>query len=106
MNTEFPQEACSRGCRGCTSRIVRNACRGSTSGLTYESTFTRLIRYSSVLPAKGWIKSISFAEKADNDVLAYYIDATRQAIENKANVATAREPACWCWAVGCMAEGA
>ena len=24
--------------------------------------------------------------------------------KNKANVATARELACWCWAVGCMAE--
>ena len=26
--------------------------------------------------------------------------------KNKANVATARELACWCWAVGCMVEGA
>ena len=26
--------------------------------------------------------------------------------KNKANVATARELACWCWAIGCMAEGA
>ena len=26
--------------------------------------------------------------------------------KNKANVATARELACWCWAVGSMAEGA
>lgn len=26
--------------------------------------------------------------------------------KNKASVATARELACWCWAVGCMAEGA
>ena len=29
---------------------------------------------------RAWIKSISFAEKADDDVLAYYIDATRQAM--------------------------
>ncbi len=26
--------------------------------------------------------------------------------KNKANVATARELACWCWAIGCMAESA
>ena len=24
--------------------------------------------------------------------------------KNKANVATARELACWCWAIGCMVE--
>ena len=117
------------------------------------------------------IRSIEFPEKADGDVLAYYVDAVRQAMEdkkrpeklvgaeasrprwkkrvdslrrlrgvdamtaadiafeagefsrfenarsfaamlergvhkNKANVATARELACWCWAVGCMVEGA
>ena len=34
----------------------------------------------------AWIKSISFPEKADNDVLAYYIDATRQAMEDKARL--------------------
>ena len=34
----------------------------------------------------AWIRSISFAEKADNDVLAYYIDATRQAMEDKARL--------------------
>ena len=114
---------------------------------------------------------ISFPEKADDEVLAYYIDATRQAMEgkarleklehlwrvfvesawhylgcsphskdlakgqvpdpaarrhaakgvrrlvgrraamlergvhkNKANVATARELACWCWAIGRTVE--
>ena len=26
--------------------------------------------------------------------------------KNKANVATARELACWCWALGCMVEAA
>ena len=31
----------------------------------------------------AWIKSISFPEKADNDVLAYYVDAVRQAMEDK-----------------------
>ncbi|WP_236648302.1 IS110 family transposase [Senegalimassilia faecalis] len=34
----------------------------------------------------AWIKSIEFAEKADDDVLAYYIDATRQAMEDKARL--------------------
>jgi transposase len=34
----------------------------------------------------AWIKSISFAEKADNEVLAYYVDATRQATEDKARL--------------------
>ena len=114
----------------------------------------------------SWIESIRFAERADNDVLAYYVDAVRRAAEekarleglveaawhyltcsgrpkdlargqapdrvarrhaakgvrrlaerreallargvhgNKANVATARELACWVWAVGLMAEEA
>ena len=31
----------------------------------------------------AWIRSISFPEKADNDVLAYYVDAVRQAAEDK-----------------------
>lgn len=31
----------------------------------------------------AWIRSISFAQKADNDVLAYYIDRVRQAVEDK-----------------------
>ena len=34
----------------------------------------------------AWIKSISFPEKADNDVLAYYVDAVRQAMEDKARL--------------------
>ena len=34
----------------------------------------------------AWIRSISFAEKADNEVLAYYVDATRQATEDKARL--------------------
>lgn len=96
----------------------------------------------------SWIESIRFAEGADNDVLAYYVDAVRRATcsgrpkdlakgqapdrvarrhaakgvrrlverreallargvhNNKANVATARELACWVWAVGLMAEEA
>lgn len=31
----------------------------------------------------AWIRSIEFPEKADDDVLAYYIDATRRAMEDK-----------------------
>ena len=31
----------------------------------------------------AWIRSIEFPEKADDEVLAYYIDAVRQATENK-----------------------
>lgn len=31
----------------------------------------------------AWIRSISFPEKADDEVLAYYVDAVRQATENK-----------------------
>ena len=33
-----------------------------------------------------WINSISFAERADNDVLACYVDAARQAMEDKARL--------------------
>ena len=31
----------------------------------------------------AWIRSISFPEKADDDVLAHYVDAVRQAMEDK-----------------------
>ena len=31
----------------------------------------------------AWIRSVSFPEKADNEVLAYYVDAVRQAMEDK-----------------------
>ena len=31
----------------------------------------------------AWIRSIEFPEKADDDVLAYYVDAVRQAMESK-----------------------
>ena len=31
----------------------------------------------------SWVKSISFGEKADNDTLAFYVDAVRQAEEDK-----------------------
>ena len=34
----------------------------------------------------AWIKSISFPEKADDDALAYYVDAVRQAMEDKARL--------------------
>ena len=34
----------------------------------------------------AWIRSISFPDKADDEVLAYYIDAVRQAMEDKARL--------------------
>ena len=34
----------------------------------------------------SWIESIEFAEGADNDVLAYYVDAVRRAAEDKARL--------------------
>ena len=34
----------------------------------------------------AWIKSISFPEKADDDVLAYYVDAVRRAMEDRARL--------------------
>ena len=34
----------------------------------------------------AWIRSISFPEKADDDALAYYVDAVRQAMEDKARL--------------------
>ena len=45
----------------------------------------------------SWIESIGFAERADNDVLAYYVDAVRRAAEEKARLeglveAEARKP--------------
>ena len=45
----------------------------------------------------SWIESIRFAEGADNDALAYYVDAVRRAAEEKARLeglveAEARKP--------------
>ena len=45
----------------------------------------------------SWIESIRFAERADNDVLAYYVDAVRRAAEEKSRLeglveAEARKP--------------
>ncbi|WP_418922279.1 IS110 family transposase [Ellagibacter isourolithinifaciens] len=34
----------------------------------------------------AWIKSVSFAERADNEALAYYIDRVNQATEDKARL--------------------
>ena len=47
----------------------------------------------------SWIESIRFAEGADNDALAYYVDAVRRAAEEKARLeglveAEARKPRC------------
>ena len=45
----------------------------------------------------SWIESIRFAEGADNEALAYYVDAVRRAAEDKARLeglveAEARKP--------------
>jgi len=34
----------------------------------------------------AWIKAVKFAEKSDDDVLAYYVDAVKQAMEDKARL--------------------
>lgn len=50
--------------------------------------------------------------KCDGEIGCFYSSANREALlargvhGNKANVATARELACWVWAVGLMAEEA
>ena len=47
----------------------------------------------------AWIKSVSFAERADNEALAYYIDRVNQATEDKARlerlVAAEASKPCW-----------
>ena len=40
----------------------------------------------------SWIESIRFAEGADNDVLAYYVDAVRRAAEEKARLEGSSRP--------------
>ena len=56
-------------------------------GLVFSETNARGQRKKNWTAAHwAWIRSISFAERTDNDVLAYYIDATRQAIEDKARL--------------------
>ena len=56
-------------------------------GLVFSETNARGQRKKNWTAAHwAWIRSISFPEKADDEVLAYYIDATRQAMEDKARL--------------------
>ena len=56
-------------------------------GLVFDETNARGQRKKNWTAAHwAWIKGIGFAEKADNDVLAYYIDRVRQAAEEKARL--------------------
>lgn len=56
-------------------------------GLVFNETNARGQRRKNWTAAHwAWIRSVSFAEKADNDALAYYIDAVRQAAEDKARL--------------------
>ena len=56
-------------------------------GLVFDETNARGQRKRNWTAAHwAWIRRIGFAEKADNDVLAYYIDRVRQAMEDKARL--------------------
>lgn len=56
-------------------------------GLVFDETSPSGVRKGNWTAAHwAWISRIEFAEKADGDVLAYYIDAVRQATEDKARL--------------------
>ena len=56
-------------------------------GLVFDETNAKGQRKKSWTAAHwAWIKRVEFAEKADDDVLAYYIDRVRQAMEDKARL--------------------
>ena len=56
-------------------------------GLVFDETNAKGQRKRNWTAAHwAWIKAIGFAEKADNDVLAYYVDRVRQAAEDKARL--------------------
>ena len=56
-------------------------------GLVFDETNARGQRRKNWTAAHwAWIKRVEFAEKADNDVLAYYVDRVRQAVEDKARL--------------------
>lgn len=56
-------------------------------GLVFDETNARGQRKRNWTAAHwAWIRSISFAEKADEDVLAYYVERVRQATEDKARL--------------------
>ena len=56
-------------------------------GLVFDETNARGQRKGNWTAAHwAWINRVEFAEKADNDVLAYYVDRVRQAVEDKARL--------------------
>ena len=73
------------------------AARDLTRALEDERTPTGRRKGNWTRAHWSWIESIRFAEGADNDVLAYYVDAVRRAAEEKARLeglveAEARKP--------------
>lgn len=56
-------------------------------GLVFDETNARGQRKKNWTAAHwAWIKRAEFAEKADKDALAYYVDRVRQAVEDKARL--------------------
>lgn len=56
-------------------------------GLVFDETNARGQRKKNWTAAHwAWIKRVEFAEKADKDALAYYVDRVRQAAEDKARL--------------------
>lgn len=56
-------------------------------GLVFDETNARGQRRKNWTAAHwAWIKRVEFAEKADKDALAYYVDRVRQAAEDKARL--------------------
>lgn len=67
--------------RRCKQRLSKFLLR---HGLVFDETTPTGRRKGNWTAAHwAWIGSIEFSEKSDNDVLAYYIDAVRQATEDK-----------------------
>ena len=70
--------------RRCKQRLSKFLLR---HGLVFSEVNARGQRKKNWTAAHwAWIRSISFPEKADDEVLAYHIDATRQAMEDKARL--------------------
>ena len=70
--------------RRCKQRLSKFLLR---HGLVFSETNARGQRKKNWTAAHwAWIRSVSFPEKADNDVLAYYVDRVRQATEDKARL--------------------
>ena len=70
--------------RRCKQRLSKFLLR---HGLVFSEVNARGQRKGNWTAAHwAWIRSVSFPEKADDEVLAYYIDAVRQAMEDKARL--------------------